>query len=90
MEDLIYNIVIPVVMGFIGYFLKRTMNDIDSVKKNFVSRSEYEEDMKSVTGDIKEIKRDFLMREDFFREINKIDRKLDTINDILMNWKNRG
>ena len=87
MENLVYNIVIPVVMGFIGYFLKRTMNDIDSVKKNFVSRREYEEDMKSVTGDRKEIKRDFLMREDFFREINKIDRKLDTINDILMNWK---
>ncbi len=54
------------VIGIIGYFLKRTMSrvdkneaDIDIVKENYVTSKSHEKDMDECKSDIKQIRTDY-------------------------------
>lgn len=61
--------------------------DIKQIRQDYTPRSVHTKDIDECRGDIKQIKEDYITREDFFREQGKVDRKLDRIMDILLEWK---
>lgn len=58
--------------------------DIKQIKENYTPKRTHIKDMDECKIDIKKIKEDYIMKEDFYREINKVDRKLDYITDIMI------
>ncbi len=100
MDNLFTNLIylaITTALAIIGYFLKKTISDVDkkATREEFCRLSEdmdkMAEDMDKTTEklslDIASIKEDYITKEDFFREQAKTDRKLDRIVDILLEMK---
>lgn len=86
----IFQLALTCGIGIVGFFLKRTISELDEYKKsiteiksNYASGSELEECKK----DIAKIKEDYITKEDFFREQTENRRKLDRIMDILLEIK---
>ncbi|MGE5494600.1 MAG: hypothetical protein ACM3S4_04795 [Burkholderiales bacterium] len=79
-----------VILGIIGFFLKRTINQVDKLDASKASKEEVKEldgrvsEMSKTIGDIKT---NYLTKEDFYREQAKTDRKLDDIIKILIDIK---
>lgn len=115
MDEFIINAAVSLVIGIIGYFLRRTMSrvdkydsDLEKIKESTVKKESLKESFSEIKGeikqiredytpkethdkhfdecksDIKQIKEDYIMKEDFYRELNKVDRKLDYITDMLI------
>ena len=83
----IAGIVFGVIVGIIGFFLKRTINQVDRLEENKACKSEVVELKKEMEGferNISDVKSNYLTKEDFYREQAKTDRKLDDIVDYLM------
>lgn len=81
---------ISLLLGVIGYFLKRTIADVDKLRSICATREELSAALKELSEqrkDISAIKEDYITKEDFFREQAKTDRKLDRIMDILLEIK---
>lgn len=78
---------IGLAISIIGYFVKRTMDDIKNVREDYTPKSMHQKDFDECRQDIKQIKEDYITKEDFFREQTKTDRKLDRIMDILLEMK---
>lgn len=90
-----------VLIGIIGYFLKRTISLVDKCETDLkcletssaskealeYTKRELKERLDKQQADIEGIKADYITKEDFFREQAKMDRKLDRILDILMERK---
>ena len=79
----IYSAVLTLLIGVIGFFLTRTFKELD----NKVSTKAFEDAQKDIeknTEDIRRIKDNYLTKDDYFREQAKVDKKLDSIMDILM------
>lgn len=79
----IYSAVLTLLIGIIGFFLTRTFKELD----NKVSTKAFEDAQKDIeknTEDIRRIKDNYLTKDDYFREQAKVDKKLDSIMDILM------
>lgn len=94
MNQNIFTMIIEGVLGggltIISYFLKRTISELDSckkdiseVKENYVDRNELMECQK----DIARVKADYITREDFFREQDNTRRQLDRIMSVLLEIK---
>lgn len=94
MNQNIFTMVIEGALGggltIISYFLKRTISELDSckkdiseVKENYVDRNELMECQK----DIARVKADYITREDFFREQDNTRRQLDRIMSVLLEIK---
>lgn len=49
------------------------------MQQDAIKRKDYDPVIEGLRQDIKAIREDYIKKEDFFREINKIDRKLDQI-----------
>lgn len=67
----------------------RTFKELD----NKVSTKEMEiakKDIEENTEDIRRIKDNYLTKDDYFREQAKVDKKLDSIMDILMKLSREG
>lgn len=85
----IYSAVLTLLIGVIGFFLTRTFKELD----NKVSTKEAEimkKDIEDNTADIRRIKDNYLTKDDYFREQAKVDKKLDSIMDILMQLSKEG
>lgn len=85
--------VCTVVIGIIGFFLKRTFNRVDQLDQCKASREELStlSDRVEAQGKtIGDIQTSYLTKEDFFREQAKTDRKLDRIMEILLDIKGGG
>lgn len=68
--------------------LQEVKNDIKQIRADYTPRAEHRKDMDECRGDIKQIKEDYITKDDFFREINKTDRKVDRILDLLLqHWE---
>lgn len=79
----IYSAVLTLMIGVIGFFLTRTFKELD----NKISAKEFEiakKDIEKNTEDIRRIKDNYLTKDDYFREQAKVDKKLDSIMEILM------
>lgn len=80
------SILATVIISIIGFFLARTFRGVDRLDKELaqlqqdaIKRKDYDPVIEGLRQDIKAIREDYIKKEDFFREINKIDRKLDQI-----------
>lgn len=85
----IYSAVLTLLIGIIGFFLTRTFKELD----NKVSTKAFEDAQKDIeknTEDIRRIKDNYLTKDDYFREQAKVDKKLDSIMDILMTLSKGG
>lgn len=85
----IYSAVLTLLIGVIGFFLTRTFKELD----NKVSNKAFEDAQKDIeknTEDICRIKDNYLTKDDYFREQAKVDKKLDSIMDILMTLSKGG
>lgn len=85
----IYSGVLTILIGVIGFFLTRTFKELD----NKVSAKEFEvakKDIEKNTEDIRRVKDNYLTKDDYFREQAKVDKKLDSIMEILMELSKGG
>lgn len=79
----IYSGVLTLLISVIGFFLTRTFKELD----NKVAVKEFEaakKDIEKNAEDIRRVKDNYLTKDDYFREQAKVDKKLDSIMDILM------
>lgn len=79
----IYSGVLTLLIGVIGFFLTRTFKELD----NKTAVKEFEaakKDIEKNAEDIRRVKDNYLTKDDYFREQAKVDKKLDSIMDILM------
>jgi hypothetical protein len=86
----IVNYVIALGIAIVGFFLKRSYNQMDKQEARISELEEAKaskEDFEKLGNDIACIKKDYITKEDFFREQAKTDRKLDRIYDILLEIK---
>jgi predicted RNase H-like nuclease (RuvC/YqgF family) len=65
-------------------------SEIKQIREDYTPKETHEKDFDECKNEIKQIKSDYIMKEDFYRELNKVDRKLDYITDILMGLKGKG
>lgn len=91
-----------IVIGILGYFLKRTMSrtdshdaDINEIKRTYVTKDELKEikaelrdETRVLAADVSEIKKNYLTKDDFLTRQSETERKLDRIFDFLL--KERG
>lgn len=85
----IYSGVLTLLIGVIGFFLTRTFKELD----NKVAVKEFEaakKDIEKNAEDIRRVKDNYLTKDDYFREQAKVDKKLDSIMDILMTLSKGG
>lgn len=85
----VYSAVLTLLIGVIGFFLTRTFKELD----NKISAKEFEiakKDIEKNTDDIRRIKDNYLTKDDYFREQAKVDKKLDSIMEILMSISKGG
>lgn len=89
----IVTVVIGVIISIIGFFLKRTISQVDQLDQSKASKEELDAVKKDVSAQYKsisEIKENYLTKDDFFREQAKTEGKLDRIMDILLEIKGGG
>lgn len=85
----IYSTVLTLLIGIVGFFVTRAFKELDnkaSVKELELAKKDIEKN----TGDIRRIKDNYLTKDDYFREQAKVDKKLDSIMDILMQLSKEG
>ena len=85
----IYSAVLTLLIGVIGFFLTRTFKELD----NKISSKEFEaakKDIEKNADDIRRVKDNYLTKDDYFREQAKVDKKLDSIMEILMSISKGG
>lgn len=85
----IYSGILTLLIGVIGFFLTRTFKELD----NKISSKEFEvakKDIEENADDIRRIKDNYLTKDDYFREQAKVDKKLDSIMEILMQLSKGG
>lgn len=85
----IYSGVLTLLIGVIGFFLTRTFKELD----NKATVKEFEaakKDIEKNAEDIRRVKDNYLTKDDYFREQAKVDKKLDSIMDILMTLSKGG
>ncbi|WP_195270763.1 hypothetical protein [Eubacterium sp. 1001713B170207_170306_E7] len=86
------------ILGVIGYFLRRTISDADAcradineMKEKFATKASVEKFQEDVSGKLDIIQRDlnqvqlnYIPKDDFFKEMSKIDNKIDRIQDLII------
>lgn len=85
----IYSGVLTLLIGVIGFFLTRTFKELD----NKTAVKEFETAKKDIEKNaevIRRVKDNYLTKDDYFREQAKVDKKLDSIMDILMTLSKGG
>lgn len=85
----IYSGVLTLLIGVIGFFLTRTFKELDNkaAVKEFKAAKK---DIEKNAEDIRRVKDNYLTKDDYFREQAKVDKKLDSIMDILMTLSKGG
>lgn len=78
------GILLTALIAICSYFIKRSMDNIEQIKKDYTPRAVHDKDCDKIREDITKITENYLTKEDFFREQAKTDRKLDKIIDILL------
>lgn len=58
--------------------------DIRQIRESYTPKETHQKDYDECRSDIKQIRSDYLTKDDFIREMNKMDRKLDQMLDLMM------
>lgn len=58
--------------------------DIRQIREDYTPKKSHEKDFDECKNDIKLIKAEYLTKDDFIREMNKMDRKLDQMLDLML------
>ena len=58
--------------------------DIKQIREDYTTKKEHEKDFDECRDEIKQIKAEYLTKDDFIREINKMDRKLDQMLQMMI------
>jgi protein tyrosine/serine phosphatase len=100
-EWAVLGVAAALVIGIIGYFLKRTMSTVDSHDKDINEgkriyatkddlkelKTEMRDETKTLAADVSEIKDNYLKADDYYRAQAGMERKLDQIYGLLMKAK---
>lgn len=103
------SLIVPTVVGIIGYFLKRTIakadeceKQIEYIKENYATQTSVErleknikeesskfqneirEKLDDVSSDLKDVQINYIHKNDFFKEMAKIDNKIERILDLII------
>ena len=70
--------------------MDRLEKDIRQIRDDYTPKEMHQKDFDECRGDIKQIRADYLTKDDFIREISKMDRKLDTILEMMINRQRNG
>ena len=74
--------------------LKETTNelkkDIEKIREDYTPKNTHNKDFDECRKDIKEIRQNYLTRDDFIREINKVDRKVDQMLNMMYEMARKG
>ena len=74
--------------------LKETTNelkkDIEKIREDYTPKNTHNKDFDECRKDIKEIRQNYLTRDDFIREINKVDRKVDQMLNMMYELARKG
>lgn len=109
MVNSILSLVVPTVVGIIGYFLKRTIakaddceKEIECIKSTYATQSsvekiektlkdetakfqtEIKDRLEDVSTDLKDVQINYIHKNDFFKEMAKIDNKIERILDLII------
>ena len=58
--------------------------DIRQIREDYTPKNVHEKDFDECRADIKQIKAEYLTKDDFIREMNKMDRKLDQMLELML------
>lgn len=58
--------------------------DIRQIREDYTPKSIHEKNFDECKTDIKQIKAEYLTKDDFIREMNKMDRKLDQMLELML------
>ena len=99
-EGWIITTAITLGIGVISYFLKRTMNqldctdelkkDINKIREDYTPKETHSKDFDGCQKEIKEIRQNYLTKDDFIREINKVDRKVEQMLNMMIEMTRNG
>ena len=74
--------------------LKETTNelkkDIEKIREDYTPKNTHNKDFDECRKDIKEIRQNYLTRDDFIREINKVDRKVEQMLNMMIEMTRKG
>ena len=54
------------------------------IREDYTPKNVHEKDFDECRADIKQIKAEYLTKDDFIREMNKMDRKLDQMLELML------
>lgn len=88
----------PVVISVIGYFVGQIMNRLNKVEEKITQlevdafrierverkQTEIASDLKKIHEEISDVKINYIHKEDFFKEMNKLDNKVERILDLII------
>lgn len=88
----------PVVISVSGFFIGQIMNRVNKIEEKITQlevdafriervekkQSEITSDMKKIREEINEVKINYIHKEDFFKEMNKLDNKIERILDLII------
>lgn len=63
---------------------KELYEEINRIREDYTPKKTHEKDFDECRQDIKDIRANYLTRDDFIREMNKMDRKLDQMLELMM------
>lgn len=63
---------------------RELQEEIKRIREDYTPRNTHEKDFDECRKDIKDIRAHYLTRDDFIREMNKMDRKLDQMLELMM------
>jgi len=58
--------------------------DIRQIREDYTPKDTHQKDFDECRDDIKQIRAEYLTKDDFIREINKMDRKLDQMLELML------
>lgn len=58
--------------------------EINRIREDYTPKQTHEKDFDECRQDIKDIRANYLTRDDFIREMNKMDRKLDQMLELML------
>lgn len=93
LENLVY-LAITTAVGIIAYFLRRTISDVDTntndikeIKERYATKDSIksvETKLDDIKKDLNEVQVNYIPKSDFMAEMDKIDRKLDRMTEIII------
>ena len=67
-----------------------TKKDINKIREDYTPKETHSKDFDGCQKEIKEIRQNYLTKDDFIREINKVDRKVEQMLNMMIEMTRNG